>query len=73
MWSYREKDGTMLSKKHGQSIFFGRPSDRHKIISVIVDGGARPSEKRERLLAIFNVVELVVKCLVSLLRRSPKR
>lgn len=70
---YHEKDGTMLSEKHCQPIFFGRPSQRHDITSVIVDCGIRPSESRKRLLAIFNVVEFVVKCLVSLFRRSSER
>lgn len=57
----------MLSKKHCQPIFFSGPSQRHDITSVIVGCGMRPSENRKRLLAIFNVVKLVVKRLVSLL------
>jgi hypothetical protein len=62
----------MLSEEHGQPVFLDGPSQRHDITSVIVDCSTRPSESGKRLLAIFNVVEFVVECLVSLFRWSSK-
>lgn len=66
MRTYHEENGTFLSEKYGQPIFLDGPGYRHDIISVIVDGGIRPAEDRESLLAIFDVVESVIEGLMSL-------
>jgi hypothetical protein len=56
----------MLSEKHRQPIFFSGPSQRHDIISVIVDSGIGASKGRECLFSMLNIVEIVVECFVGL-------
>src|SRR4051794_36850664 len=53
---YHEKDGTILSEKHCQPIFFGGPSQRHDImrLAILTSGPTQNRLGTSKSSTIFN-------------------